>query len=48
MINGEGISNAREARRSLFGSQVGDTIVLTIERDGKRKDFQLLLVEAPQ
>ncbi len=47
-INGEGISNAREARRSLFGSQVGDTIVLTIERDGKRRDVQLLLVEAPQ
>jgi serine protease Do len=48
MINGEGISNAREARRSLFGSQVGDTIILNIERDGKRKDFELLLVEAPQ
>jgi serine protease Do len=47
MINGEGISNAREARRSLFGSQVGDTIVLNIERDGARKDFELLLVEAP-
>lgn len=47
-INGDGISNAKEARRSLFGSQVGDTIVLNIERDGKRKDFELLLVEAPQ
>lgn len=47
-INGEEIANAREARRSLFGSQVGDTIVLNIERDGRRKDFELLLVEAPQ
>jgi serine protease Do len=47
-INGEGISNAKSARRSLFGSQVGDTIVLNIERDGRRRDFELLLVEAPQ
>jgi serine protease Do len=47
-INGEEIANAKEARRSLFGSQVGDSIVLNIERDGRRKDFELLLVEAPQ
>jgi len=47
-INGEGISNAKEARRSLFGSQVGDTISLNIEREGRSKDFELLLVEAPQ
>lgn len=48
LINGEGISNAREARRSLFGSQVGDTIVLNIEREGDTRDFELMLVEAPQ
>ncbi len=47
-INGEAIANAREARRSLFGSQVGDTVVLTIEREDKTRDFELVLVEAPQ
>jgi len=47
-INGEVISNAREARRSLFGFQVGDTVVLTIERNGVTKDYELELVEAPE
>jgi serine protease Do len=45
-INGIAIANAKGARRSLFGSQVGDTVVLAIEREGKVRDFELLLVEA--
>jgi serine protease Do len=45
-INGVPISNAKEARRSLFGSQVGDTVVLTVERNSKIQDMELLLVEA--
>jgi serine protease Do len=45
-INGVAISNAKGARRSLFGSQVGDTVVLSIERDGETEDVELLLVEA--
>ncbi len=47
-INGEMIGNAREARRSLFGAQVGDIIVLTAEREGETRDYELLLVEAPE
>lgn len=47
-INGVAIANAREARRSLFGSQVGDTVVLSIEREGRLQDIELLLVEAPK
>lgn len=46
MINSVAISNAKGARRSLFGSQVGDTVILSIERDGAIEDVELLLVEA--
>jgi serine protease Do len=46
-INGESVSSAKAAQRHIFGAGIGDTIVLTIERDNKITDYEILLEERP-
>jgi len=44
-VNGTPIHDVNEAYRALFGANVGDTITLTVERDGKLMTLRLLLAE---
>jgi len=46
-VNGKPVSRAQEAQRQIFGASIGDTITLTIEREGKRWDVEVTLEEAP-
>ena len=47
-VNGIPISDVDEAYRALFGANVGDTITLTVERDGKLATLKLTLEEAKE
>jgi serine protease Do len=47
-VNGTPVRDSDEAYRAIFGANVGDTITLTVERDGKEFTFKLLLEEAPE
>ena len=47
-VNGIPISDVDEAYRALFGANVGDTITLTVERDGKLVTLKLTLEEAKE
>jgi serine protease Do len=47
-VNGTPIRDVDEAYRALFGANVGDTISLTVERDGRMVTVSLLLEEAPE
>jgi serine protease Do len=44
-VNGTAISDVNEAYRAIFGANVGDTITLTVERDGKPVNLRLTLEE---
>src|SRR5882672_5151315 len=44
-VNGIAIGDVNEAYRALFGANVGDTITLTVERDGKLATLRLTLEE---
>jgi len=44
-VNGIAISDVNEAYRALFGANVGDTITLTVERDGRLATLRLTLEE---
>ena len=44
-VNGTPVSDVNEAYRALFGANVGDTITLSVERDGKLATLRLLLEE---
>jgi len=46
-VNGEPVSSARDAQRLIFGATIGDTLVLTIERDAQTADISILLEERP-
>ncbi|MGE5175332.1 MAG: S1C family serine protease [Hyphomicrobiales bacterium] len=45
-VNGTPIRDVEEAYRALFGANVGDTISLTVERDGKLLTYSMKLEEA--
>ncbi len=47
-VNTVSIRDVNEAYRALFGANVGDTITLSVERDGKLVPLRLLLEEAPE
>ncbi|HEY7728836.1 MAG TPA: trypsin-like peptidase domain-containing protein [Candidatus Eisenbacteria bacterium] len=47
-VNGTPVRDSDEAYRAIFGANVGDTITLTVERDGKELAIKLLLEEAPE
>jgi len=47
-VNGTPVSDVNEAYRALFGANVGDTITLSVERDGKLVTLRLLLEELPE
>jgi S1-C subfamily serine protease len=42
-LDGKPINNLQDLYAALQGHQVGDTVTLTIERDGKRQDVQVTL-----
>ncbi len=46
-VNGVPVDRASQAQRKIFGATIGDTITLTLERDGERWDAALLLIENP-
>ncbi len=46
-VNGEPVTSARDARRSIFGARVEDTIVFTVERHGELADVPVRLEEIP-
>ncbi len=47
-VNGQPVSRAGEAQRLIFGATIGDTIRLAIEREGQRRDVQIVLEEAQE
>jgi len=47
-VNGTEVSDGNEAYRVIFGAGVGDTIGLTLEREGKLFTVKLLLAESPE
>ena len=47
-VNGTPVRDGNEAYRVIFGASVGDTIALTMERDGKMQTVRLLLEESPE
>ncbi len=47
-VNGTPIRDVDEAYRALFGANVGDTISLSVERDGKILTMRLALTELPE
>ena len=47
-VNGIPIGDVDQAYRALFGANVGDTISLTVERDGKLLTMTLALTELPE
>ncbi|HEX7077025.1 MAG TPA: trypsin-like peptidase domain-containing protein [Candidatus Eisenbacteria bacterium] len=47
-VNGTPIRDVEEAYRALFGANVGDTISLSVERDGKLQTVSMKLEEAPE
>jgi serine protease Do len=47
-VNGTPIRDVDEAYRALFGANVGDTISLSVERDGKSLTMSLTLTELPE
>jgi serine protease Do len=47
-VNGTLVRDGNEAYRVIFGASVGDTIALTVERDGKMHTVRLLLEESPE
>jgi serine protease Do len=47
-VNGEPVTNIRQARRAIFGSRVGDIIGLTVLRRGETMNYDLELEEVPR
>ena len=47
-VNGTPVRDSNEAYRVIFGASVGDTVSLTVERDGKLLTMKLLLEETPE
>ena len=47
-VNGVKLQNRAHANRLIFGSGVGDTIEMTINRKDKLKKFKLTLAERPR
>jgi serine protease Do len=47
-VNGEPVTNIRQARRAIFGSRVGDVIRLTVVRAGETMHYDLELEEVPR
>jgi serine protease Do len=47
-VNGTPVRDSDEAYRAIFGANVGDTITLLVEREGKDLTIKLLLEEAPE
>ncbi len=44
-VNGTSIGDVNQAYRAIFGANVGDTVTLTVEREGKMLNLRLTLEE---
>jgi serine protease Do len=47
-VNGQTVNSLDDARRGIYGAEVGDHLRITVERGGKPQDITLTLVEAPR
>lgn len=47
-VNGDAVTNIRQARRAIFGSRVGDVIRLAVLRAGETMYYDLELEEVPR
>jgi serine protease Do len=47
-VNGQTVNSLDDARRGIYGAEVGDRLRLTVERSGKTLDLTLTLAEAPR
>jgi serine protease Do len=45
-VNRQPVSRALDAQRLIFGATIGDTIRLTMEREGERRQVEIVLKEA--
>jgi serine protease Do len=46
-VNGTKVTQTRDAQRTIFGTKVGDTIRLKVEREGKAREVAVRVEEAP-
>ena len=46
LVNGTPVEGVEQARRALFGAQVGDVLVLSLVREGRPREISFDLVEA--
>ena len=46
-MNGTPVSDAAQARRTIFGSRAGDTITFTVDRGGRLTDIPVTLEALP-
>jgi len=47
-VNGQTVNTLDDARRGIYGAEVGDRLRLSVERGGKSQDVTLTLTEAPR
>ena len=47
-VNGLAIQTMEDAQRAIYGAGVGDKLKLGLERDGREKNVELTLIEAPR
>ena len=47
-VNGQAIRDSGDARLAITGAQIGDTLALTAEREGKTREVSFRLVEEPK
>ncbi len=47
-VNGVAVQSVDDAQRGIYGASVGDKLTLDIEREGKPRKIELVLVEAPR
>jgi serine protease Do len=47
-VNDVDVRSVEDAQRAIYGASVGDGLTIRAERDGRARDFSLVLVEAPQ
>jgi serine protease DegQ len=47
-VNGRSVMDSSDARLQIFGAQVGETLTLSIERDGRLRDVSVRMREEPK
>ncbi|MBD3336173.1 MAG: trypsin-like serine protease [Candidatus Eisenbacteria bacterium] len=47
-VNGQRVTSTQGFRAAIFGLQIGDTVTLTVEREGELLEFDVVLEEDPR